>query len=512
MISEITLDGESLKAQEVWSFAQHALNPHSKIKIRVAPRAQERIKKAANFVAEIIQGSKAVYGINTGFGKFAEVSIPHDKLQELQRNLILSHACGVGEPLSRDLVLAMWVLRLNTMCRGNSGVRLETVDRIIQLLEAGVLAEIPSRGSVGASGDLSPSAHATLTLLGEGMATFPAGGAFVRAPAQEALSVAGLAPYELGPKEGLSLINGTQLTTALAMKAWAEGRSLLAHANLATALSIEGLRASHTIVSEKVLFARNHPGALECGREISAWLQSPSPLSASHQNCSRVQDPYSLRCAPQVHGCIFDELLHARTVIEREINSSTDNPLLFPEDRLSQSGGNFHALYTARVSDALSSALTTLGSISERRLALAMSPSSSQLPAFLTPDGGLNSGFMMAQVTAAALVSEAKSLSFPASVDSIPTSDDREDHVSMGPGAGFKAVQIAEHIRSVIGIEIFAAAQALHLLAPLQPGARLTKVLERIRLEIPPLARDRILSQDMARMNHLMQTGDLLKL
>ena len=512
MIHSITLDGETLDPAELWAFCEKALNPAATFKIEILPAAEKRIQKASEFVTSVTQGSKPVYGINTGFGKFAEVSISQDKLEELQRNLILSHACGVGDPLSRDLVMALWILRLNTLCRGNSGVRMETVRAIVQLLEAGILPVVPSRGSVGASGDLAPSAHATLLLLGEGKASLAQEGKFVVVPAPDALVKAGLKPLTLAAKEGLSLINGTQLTTALALKTWADGVSLLKHANLAAALSIEGLRASHAIANEKILIARRHLGAVACGREILEWAGEDSEISRSHVDCGQVQDPYSLRCAPQVHGCVYDELSRAHQVIKDEINSSTDNPLLFPEDDLSISGGNFHAIYTARVSDTLAASLTVLSSISERRLSLAMSPKSSRLPAFLVPDGGLHSGFMMAQVTAAALVSESKALSHPASVDSIPTSDDREDHVSMGPAAGLKALQILKNTRYVLSIEILAACQAIDLLAPLKPSPKLQAVIKIIRHQIPKLEKDRILSQDIELLSAIIESKELLLL
>lgn len=507
----LTLNGESLKALETWEFATRASDAGAQAEVLIAPEARARVQKSAAFVDSVVRGTKAVYGINTGFGKFAEVAIPNDKLDELQRNLILSHACGTGPELSRAQVFCMWILRLNTLCRGNSGVRPQTIDFIIKLLQAGCLAEVPSRGSVGASGDLAPSAHATLALIGEGRVTLPIDGRIERMEAREALKKLGLAPLKLAPKEGLCLINGTQLTATLGLEALSIARQSLGHANLAVAMTIEGLRGSHAIVDEQVLRSRNHPGAVECGDAIRAWLGGDTEISKSHENCGQVQDPYSLRCAPQVHGCVADELEQAERVLTREINSSTDNPLIFADSGASRSGGNFHAIYPARVNDSLAATLTVLGSISERRTALAMSPKSSRLPAFLIQDGGLNSGFMMLHVTAAALVSEAKALSHPASVDSIPTSDDREDHVSMGPAAGFKAVQAARNVRTVIAIELIVGAQALDLLAPLKSSAGIRKAHARIRAEVPFLDRDRILADDLRRVDSLIEKGELLK-
>ncbi len=511
MSEKFVIDGEHLKPRSLWHFvAQHANVTKPQFKIEIANAAQNKVKLAAQYVERVVQEGKPVYGINTGFGKFAEVSISIEQLAELQNNLILSHACGVGPLLSREQVMGMWLLRLNTLARGNSGIRLETINRIVTLLEAGVLACIPSKGSVGASGDLAPSAHAVLTLLGEGQCTMPHDGKMVTLSAKEALSKLGLKPLVLAPKEGLALINGTQTTTILATQAWYNGIRLLESANCAAALSIEGLRGTHKIAHPKIAQLRNHPGAVHCAAQIRSWLDGASEVAQSHANCGRVQDPYSLRCAPQVHGAIFDELMHAELVLEREMNSSTDNPLLIPEDHLSLSGGNFHAIYTARVSDALSSALTTLGTISERRIALFMNKESSLLPHFLTENGGLNSGFMMAQVTAAALVSECKSLSFPASVDSIPTSGDKEDHVSMGPIAGQKAVQIAENLHSVLAIEFLCGAQALSLLAPLKPAVKLQGIYKKIRAHVPKLERDRILSTDFDQIITMIRQGEFL--
>jgi histidine ammonia-lyase len=504
---ELVLDGNTLEPSAADAFSRLALDPKAKFKLTIAAEALERVKRASDFVGQVVKGDKAVYGINTGFGKFAEVAIAHDKLVELQENLIRSHCAGYGEPLSRDLVLLMWTLRLNTVSRGHSGVRPRTIEHILKILHAGILAVVPSRGSVGASGDLAPSAHMTLACLGEGLCTVASGDGFATVPAAEALVKAGIEPLKLGPKEGLSLINGTQLTTALAIRGWAEGRKLLSAGNLAAALSLEGLRGSHSIFREEILEARNQPGALACGREIASWADADSEISRSHENCGRVQDSYSLRCAPQVHGMLWEELSHAETVLRREANASTDNPLLFPEKSLSVSGGNFHAAYTAKVCDNLAAALATFACICERRVSLAMTPESSGLPAFLTPDGGLNSGFMMAQVTAAALASECKAMSFPASVDSIPTSGDREDHVSMGPTAGLKLQRVVENVRGVIAVEIMSGCQALDMLAPLKPSARLQTVHAKVRSQVARLDRDRVLSEDIRKISDLIDRG-----
>jgi histidine ammonia-lyase len=333
--------------------------------------------------------------------------------------------------------------------------------------------------------------------MGEGNCTIPSGDSFETLPAADALKKLGLLALDLGPKEGLSLINGTQLSTALALKAWWEGRHLVAVANMNLALAIEGLRGSHMIPSALVNDAKNQRGCSVAALDVTLWLEGKSEIQDSHVECDMVQDPYSLRCAPLVHGAIIDTLAEASEILEREINSSTDNPLLFPDEDLSLSGGNFHAIYPARVSDGIASALTTLSSISERRTSIAMNKDTSRLPHFLTPNGGLNSGFMMAQVTAAALVSESKVLSFPASVDSIPTSADREDHVSMGPIAGSKAGRIAENTWSVLAIEFLVMCQAIDLLKPLKPSPRLEKIVSDLRKQIPALDQDRYLAKDI---------------
>ncbi len=508
---KIILDGYQLKAEELYLASQLALDPESSLEIELTPEAKERIVKASKFVEKITEGDEAVYGINTGFGKFAEVQVDKDKLHQLQRNLILSHAVGVGTNLPRNIVMMMWLLRLNVMCRGNSGIRLETVEQVIKLLQCGILADIPCKGSVGASGDLAPSAHATLTLLGVGKCSYPHVGSFKNANAKDALQHFGLAAWSLVAKEGLSLINGTQLTTAYSVFGLIEGRMALRHANLALAMSIEALQASHHIFDERILKVRNQVGPIEIAKELSQWLHGPSEVKDDHENCDRVQDPYSLRCAPQVHGAIYDELCQSEEIINRELNSSADNPLLFPEDEESLSGGNFHAIYTARVNDKLASAFATLANISERRIAHMMSRESNRLYPFLIVEGGINSGLMMAQVTAAALVSESKALSFPASVDSIPTSDDKEDHVSMGPLAGQKLMTCLENLNHVVGIEIMSACQALDLRFPLKSTSAIQQAHAIIRADVPYLEHDRVLHNDLMAISSILKSQRLLR-
>jgi len=509
---ELLLDGHSLSTHTLWQAARTALDPKDSLKIRIAPEAEKRIRSAAQFVQRIVKGSEAVYGINTGFGKFAEVQIESSKLRALQRNLILSHAVGVGPLLSRDIVMAMWILRLNVMCRGQSGVRMESVEHLIRLLEFGILADVPAQGSVGASGDLAPSAHATLALLGEGTCSYPHVGSFRHTKASEALKQFGLEPWELEAKEGLSFINGTQLTTAYATKAYVESQRLVSSANLALALSIEAIQGTHKLLDQRIFDVRNQIGASHCAAETRAWLSGESQIAADHSGCNRVQDPYSLRCAPQVHGLVFDEVRQCGELLERELNASTDNPLLFADDNESLSGGNFHAIYTARVNDRLCAALATLSNISERRTAQLMSRESNRLFPFLVREGGFNSGLMMAHVTAAALVSESKTLCFPASVDSIPTSDDREDHVSMGPIAGRKLMTVLENTLNVLSIEFLSACQAIELRRPLRTTSALENVFAQVREDVAFLEEDRILHHDIKSLSDLIATGELLRL
>ncbi len=509
-MAEIMIDGESLDVETLVAFSALALEPKAKLKIRVGESAKKRVSAAEKFLNKLVRSGATVYGLNTGFGYFAKTRIKPNQIAELQRNIIRSHACGVGEELPRDLVLSMWIILLNSVCRGHRGLALSKLEQIIKTIEAGILACVPARGSVGASGDLAPSAHAVLTTIGEGECTMPSGKGFARASADTALKKAKLKPIQLGPKEGLCLINGTQLTAAMAVKAWSEASQLLDTANLAAAMMVEAMRASHHLTDTPLLKEQRQKGTLECGRAIATWL-GRTEIEKSHAHCDKVQDAYSLRCAPQVHGMVWEELSHAKEILENEINATTDNPLLFPDREEVIHGGNFHAIYPARVCDRIAAALATLAAISERRINGAMKPEKSGLPAFLIEDGGLNSGLMMIQTTAAALVSECKSLSFPSSVDSIPTNNDQEDHVSMGPGAGLKALKVIEHARYVIAIELLVAAQALDMLKPLKTSPKLEKVKAKIRKRVPFLKKDRILGPDIEAVYALVKSGELLK-
>ncbi len=506
---EIKLSGEDLDVEKLYRAAQAALDPKARIKITIDPAAKKRVIAAEKFLHKLATSGETIYSINTGFGFFVNTRIKPEEMAQLQTNIIRSHACGVGEELPRDVVLMLWLILLNSVCRGHRGLALGKLEAITHMLEAGILSCVPARGSVGASGDLAPSAHAVLATIGEGECTVPSGDSFARVSAEAALKKAKLKPISLGPKEGLCLINGTQLTAALGVTLWNETKRLLDTANMAAAFSIEGLRASHHMTDELLLREQRHEGTLECGRAIAGYLGN-TQISGSHEGCGRVQDPYSFRCAPQVHGMVWEELAHTKMLLTREINSTSDNPILFPDEGKVIHGGNFHAIYPARICDRLAMALTTLAAISERRVNIAMSKEKSGLPTFLIEKGGLNSGFMMVQVTAAALVAECRSLCFPASVDSIPTNNDQEDHVSMGPGAGLKALQISKHVHYVLAIELLVAAQAVDMLKPLKTSAKLEKVKTAIRKVAAYLDTDRFMNPDIEAVHGLVREGKLV--
>src|SRR5438067_608076 len=423
--------------------------------------ARELVERAAHGTSE------HTYGVNTGFGRFVAVSIPEEQTEELQLRLLRSHACGVGPPYPDEIVRAALLLRANALAKGNSGARVETVELLLALLESGVLPVVPSRGSVGASGDLAPLAHLALPLVGEGEAWFDG----ERLPGAEALALAGLQPTRLEAKEGLSLINGTQFMAATAALGLVRARRLAQAADLACAQSLEALQGTSTSFLPQIHALRRLKGQADSAANVLRLLEG-SAILASHRWCDKVQDAYSLRCAPQVHGAARDLLDYVDYTVSVELNAATDNPLVLVEEETLVSNGNFHGQPLAFALDALAMAVSELANISERRLERLVNPSLSDgLPPFLTTDGGLNSGFMIPQYVAASLVSENKSLCHPASVDSIPTSAGQEDHVSMGNASGLKAWQVLANAESALAIEFLAGAQAGEFLAPLQPGA-----------------------------------------
>ena len=450
--------------------------------------------------------SPAVYGVNTGFGALAEVRISAAQVTQLQQNLVRSHSAGVGTPLPREAVRAMMLLRAAVLATGRSGARVVCCERLCELLNAGVHPEIPARGSVGASGDLAPLAHLALGMIGEGRAEFR--GEWM--PAAEALRRAEVEPLVLEAKEGLTLLNGTQHMTAIGGLAVLDAEDTARVADIAGALSLEALKGTARAFDERVIAARPHPGQIAVAKFLRELLVD-SGIAESHKDCGKVQDPYSLRCMPQVHGATRDMLGFTRTVLEREAGSSTDNPLVFADEGEMISGGNFHGQPVAIALDAAAIAIAELANISERRIEQLVNPHlSSGLPPFLAPDSGLNSGFMIAQVAAAALVSENKVLAHPASVDSIPSSAGREDHVSMGATAALKLATIHDHVRTVLAIELLCAAQGIDLRRPLTTTKPLEAVHAVIRAAVPAMMVDRPLAPDIAAVRALIDDGTLI--
>jgi histidine ammonia-lyase len=490
----VLVDGRTLDIAGVEAVARRSAG------VDLDPEARAKVVRAREVVDDILASGEVVYGINTGFGKLAEVRISSDQLEQLQRNLLVSHACGVGEPFPEDVVRAMLLLRANVLATGHAGCRPIVVERVLDLLEAGVHPVVPSRGSVGASGDLAPLAHLALVLIGEGEAIV--GGE--KLSGAEALEKIGLEPLHLEAKEGLALINGTQASAAVGALAVADARRLLDAADVVCALTLDAMAGTDAAFDPAVHAARPHPGQIVSANRLLGLLVG-SEIRESHRECGRVQDAYSLRCSPQVHGAGRDALEHAHRVLSIELNSATDNPMVFAEGRLI-SGGNFHGAPIAAVFDYLAATMTDLASISERRLARMVDTALSGLPRFLSPDAGLNSGFMMVQVSAAALVSECKTLSHPASVDSIPTSAGQEDHVSMSTWAARKLARVVELTRAVLGMEYLAAVQALEFQRPLKTSPGLEAAAARLRAQVPRLEQDRFMAGDMATAADLVPT------
>ena len=494
----IQLDGNSLTLDDLAAVA------YDRTPVALSDFSRARVVAAREVVDEFAQRDTPTYGINTGFGSFAEVRIPTASLGELQVNLLRSHAAGVGEPLAVPVVRATMALRANVLAKGFSGVRLETLELLLALLNRGVHPFVPSRGSVGASGDLAPLAHLALVLIGEGEVWRDD----TQEPGSTALARAGLRPVVLAPKEGLALINGTQPSTALLGLALDGAKRLARAADLAAALSIDGLQGSTKPFDPRIHDARGIPGQSVSADNLLRLLAG-SPINAAHANCGRVQDAYSMRCAPQVHGAAREAIAFSLRAFHAEANAATDNPMVFTDSRDIVSGGNFHGAPIGMAADVLCLGLAHLATISERRADRLVNPASSGLPAFLTRHGGLQSGLMMAQVTAAALASELKTLAHPASVDSIPTSGNKEDHVSMSMTAALKAARAVELARLVVACELVCAAQAIELLAPLTTSAPLMRVHESIRARVPALDADRSPSHDIATIAAMIEAGDL---
>jgi histidine ammonia-lyase len=472
------------------------------VALRLSAQDRGRIALASALVDKIVAAGDAAYGINTGFGLLAHTRIPNEQLELLQRNLLLSHAAGVGDALPDAVVRLILALKINALARGHSGITMGLMDALLALLEHEVYPVIPAQGSVGASGDLAPLAHLSTVLLGLGMVRVR--GALL--PASEGLRLAGLQPIKLRAKEGLALINGTQVSTALGLAGLFGAEDVFAAAVVAGAMSVDALKGSDSPFDERIQKVRGQPGQIAVAREYRELIAG-SAIRASHLECSRVQDPYSFRCQPQVMGACLDLIRNCSVTLGIEANAVTDNPLLFTEAGEVLSGGNFHAEPVAFAADTLALALAEIGSLSERRTAVLVDPKMSGLPAFLVENSGLNSGFMIAQVTAAALVSENKTIATPASVDSIPTSANQEDHVSMATHAARRLSTMVDNAAAVVGIELLSAAQGIDFHRPARSSPPLEAVHAAIRREVPFYAADRYFAPDIDAARSWVKSG-----
>jgi len=478
--------------------------------LHLAAKARRRVEKSRRCLEKMAATGNTIYGVNTGFGKLSNQRIAPNEIDQLQVNLLRSHAVGMGPTLDAGVARLALTLRAQALAKAYSGVTIELVEHLCELFNRGVTPAIPEQGSVGASGDLAPLAHLALVVIGEGLALPKGESSRTNVDGAAALKRAGLKPYRLQAKEGLALINGTQVSTALLADAAVRARHLAKLADVAGAMTVEAAKSSLRPFDERIQRIRPHPGQIACAANLRRLL-AESEIMASHADCSKVQDAYSMRCMPQVHGAFRDALAHVVRVVECEMNSATDNPLVFADENEVISGGNFHGQPVALAADLLAAALADLSSIAERRVENLVNPDLSGLPSFLSPKPGLNSGMMLVQVLAAALVSENKSLSFPASVDSIPTSANREDHVSMSTAAARKARQVVTNAERVLACELLCAAQGIEFHRPLRAGTGAEAAYRHIRAAIPPLDADRTLHRDLEAVENMIRSGSLLK-
>jgi histidine ammonia-lyase len=496
----IKLTGNTLTLQDINAVA------YEQVQVIIHPDSKQKILRCREYVDKIIREGKVVYGLTTGFGKFANITIPPEQIDELQENLIKSHATGVGKSLSIPEIRAVMLLRINVLANGHSGIRFETVQLLVDMLNSGVHPSIPEKGSVGASGDLAPLSHLALVMLGLGTAEFQG----QMLPGDKALKAAGLNPIKLKAKEGLALNNGTQVMTAITALTYLRAERLAKVADICAAMSLDALLGTIDAFDPLIHKLRPYKGQQQVAENIRILLEG-SRIRESHRSCTNVQDPYSLRCVPQVHGAVRESLDYVRKTLEVEINSTTDNPLIFPDEDKVLSGGNFHGEPVALAADSLSIAVAELGNIAERRTEQIMNPALNRdLNAFLANRPGLDSGFMIAHVTATALVSENKTLSHPASVDSIPTSANQEDHVSMGTIGARKARAIVDNVSSILGIELMVATQAVEL-RTMKSSDMMEKVKHIVRKEISSLEKDRILDKDIEAATKIVDSNTLLK-
>lgn len=497
----LEIDGNSLNLEKVNQVAK------DKVKIRLTSTAKDSVEKCRSYVEKVVSEGQIVYGLTTGFGKFALINIPPEEIEELQQNLILSHATGVGANFSIPETRAITLLRCNVLAKGYSGVRTSTLETLINMLNAGVHPCIPEKGSVGASGDLAPLSHLALVLIGEGKAEYK--GSIMSGA--EAMAKAGLKPVRLAAKEGLALNNGTQVMTAVGALTLSKALHLCRVADICAAVSVDALMGTPVAYSELVQRVRPHAGQIIVGENLTKLL-SESRIRDSHLYCERVQDPYSLRCVPQVHGAVRDALEYVQRAIETELNSATDNPLIFVDEEQIISGGNFHGQPVAFACDMLGISVAELGSIAERRIEQICNPALNRdLKPFLAARPGLDSGFMIAHVTASSLVSENKTLAHPASVDSIPTSANQEDHVSMGTIAAVKARQIVDNISYILAIELMVALQGLEERQRASSPV-IETIKEEVRKKVPFLDRDRDMTNDIRFMKYFVESETILKI
>ncbi len=532
----LELTGEDIDLKAVWRVAHAWDADSSQMKVRLSASAQEAMRTSRAYIEDRIGTGDAIYGVNTGFGAFSSVRISDEEIEELQRNLIRSHSVGVGDYFTKEQGRAILLLRANALSRGHSGIRVEVVEKLLEFLNHDIIPAIPQQGSVGASGDLAPLSHLALAIIGEGKVFDPDDQDFLAArkakrtevryprvvPVSEVLKKKGVKPLDLKAKEGLSMINGCQVMTAVGLLAAYEAKNLALLTDLAGAMTLEAMQGSRSAFDPLITKVRPHEGELKTARNLSKILGPTSPIAEFHKDCGRVQDAYSLRCMPAVHGAAKDAIRRGIQVLEVEANSSTDNPLVFAPGSGEKTGkilscGNFHGEPVAFQLDFMAIALSAMASISECRIEKLINPAMSGLPAFLAPKGGLNSGHMIVQVAAAALVSENKILSHPASVDSIPTSADKEDHVSMGTIASRKFQMIVRNAESIIAMEFLSAAQALDLLKDdkgqkIPPSGLVKQAYDLIRSKVPYAESDRIFHDDIEAVRALIRSGELVRL
>ena len=499
-MKNVVLDGHNLNVQNIYTYSIS-----SDFQFSIDAKAKGRVLESRKYVLDIVESEVPTYGVNTGFGALSNKHVGKKDLAQLQVNLIRSHCVGVGKPFSAEIVRSLMLILAQSLLKGYSGIQFEAIELIVNFLNKNIIPVVPEKGSVGASGDLAPLSHISICLIGEGE-VFHDG---KRQPTSKVLKKYGLQPIELGPKDGLALINGTHLMAALAVHAINQIEVLVRTADLALAISLDGFRGSLHAFDSDLHNVKAHPGQIATAKNIQKLLKG-SVILKSHENCGRVQDPYSFRCAPQVHGAVRQTLKHAKEVLDQELKSVTDNPIVFAKQKKIISGGHFHGEALAMILDYLAIGVSELCSISERRVSKLLNPTFSELPAFLSKESGLNSGLMIAQYTSAALVSENKILSHPSSVDSVPTSNDKEDHVSMGPMAGRKLLEVIFNAKQCLAIEFLCGVQAIDLLRPLKTSSTLEKTIAHVQQHVPAIEQDRYFASDIEVIANMIDRGELI--